>query len=147
MIAALLTKAGLEAGVKTGGRLLGLVIMAGLLLLAGLAFWRGMAAIERMELAAFDRGRAVAEAHCKAEIAASNAEAEKARAEQAIAAARASAEAESRITDLTKMLSEWEARNAARPDAQCLDAGDVDDLNRLRRPDAPARTNGAHRAR
>lgn len=146
MIGLLLGKFGLEAGLKLSrGAIIGLVV-AGLVAAGGFGFWRGVAAIERMVFAA--RAAAIAERdkHWEAQIATSNAAAEKARADQAIAAARASAEAESRITDLTKMLAEWEARNAATPDAACLDAGDVDDLNRLRRPGA-AGTNGANRAR
>jgi len=146
MLAAVLAKIGIEEGFKLSRAALVWLVVAGLFACGAVAFWRGVAAIERMELAAFSRGRSEANAYWQGEIAKSNAQAEKARAEQAIAAAKASAEADAKITDLTKSLTEWEARNAAKPDHACLDAGDVDDLNRLRRPGA-ARANGANRAR
>lgn len=144
MIAGILAKIGLEAGVKTGGRLLGLILIAGLFAASGLAFWRGMAAIERMELAAFNRGKAEADALWTVQIATSNAAVERDRADRAIATARASAEAEQKITGLETALSQWEARNAARPDQACLDPADVDALNRLRRP-GPRKADGENR--
>lgn len=146
MFAALLAKIGLDVASKTSGRLLVLIIIAGALLLSATVFWRGMVAIENMVSEARRSERAERDAHWKGEIATSNAAAERARADQAIAAARASAEAETKISDLTKSLTEWEARNAATPDRACLDAGDIDDLNRLRRPGA-ARPGAANRAR
>lgn len=132
MIEALLTKVGLEAGLKTGGRLLGLIIIVAGLLLAGIAFWRGMVAIERMELAARDAAVAERDKHWEAQIATSNAAAEKARADQAIAAARASAEAEAKITGLQSALADLEKANASLPNGSAcgLDAGRVRLLNR-----------------
>lgn len=127
MIEYFLAKFGLEAGVKTGGRLLGLIIIAGFLLGAGLAFWRGMAAIERMELAARTSAIAERNAYWKAEIATSNAAVERQRAEQAITAARASAEADAKITRLQAQLTELEKMNASLPNGGAcgLDAGRV----------------------
>lgn len=134
MIAALLAKAGLEAGVKSGGRLLGLAVIAACILLAGLCFWRGIAAIERMVESATTKAVAKTNAEWRLQIEAANAEAERERAQREAAAAAASAIAQSAINDLTRSLAEYEARNETRPDAhaQCLSADDVGELNRLR---------------
>lgn len=134
MIGFLLGKIGLEAGMKTGGRLLGLIIIAGLLATAGLGFWRGMAAIERMVTEARTEGANARDFVWKLQLATANAEAKDEQARQAQAAAASSAAAERTIGDLQKALNEWEARHAAQPGnpATCLGPDDLRELNRLR---------------
>jgi len=134
MIGFLLGKIGLEAGVKTGGRLLGLIIIAGLLATAGLGFWCGMAAIERMVETARIEERTSRDTHWRKEIARSNAAAEAERARQAVEAAASSAAAERAIGSLTQSLIEWETRHAqsSAADQNCISPQRLDALNRLR---------------
>lgn len=97
--------------------------IAALLALAGLGYWRGMTALDGMVAEA--RASAVAErdAHWRAEIAASNAEAERQRAEQAINAAAAQGAAQLRIAALTSELEQMEAANAGLPNGDACGLG------------------------
>lgn len=132
MIAALLAKIGLEAGVKTSGRLFGLILITAFIAFASFGFWRGLASIDAMVVGARLNAITERDAYWLAEINKSNASAESARADQAINAARASAEAETKITGLQAALTELEIKNANLPNgAACgLDAGRVRLLNR-----------------
>ncbi|SFD78149.1 hypothetical protein SAMN05428997_1587 [Bosea sp. CRIB-10] len=84
-----------------------------LLALAGLGFWRGVAVIERLQAQAAASARAERDAHWRAEIAAANALAERARAEQAQAVAAIEARAAGDARRLQTELNAMEAANAA----------------------------------
>ncbi|TCR65427.1 hypothetical protein [Bosea sp. BK604] len=87
------------------------------LVLAGLAFWAGMAALDRMESRAAEAARAERDAHWRAEIAASNAVAERERAEQLQQTAAAESRARAEISSLSDDLADLERRNATLPNA------------------------------
>lgn len=93
----------------------GVVAVLVLLALAGLGFWQGMAAIDAMELRAATTARAERDAHWRAEIEASNALVEKARADQAIAAMAADAKLRDAAADFETKLKDLEGRNAELP--------------------------------
>lgn len=103
-------------GIKISERVAAVIVVAGLFALGGLGIWRGLAAIERLTMAAADAATEARDAHWRAEIEKSNAEVQKRTAEQAINAAAASAAAEAEITRLRSDLTEMETRNAALPD-------------------------------
>lgn len=93
--------------------LAGVGAVLALLALAGLGFWRGVAAIERLQAQAAASARAERDAHWRAEIAAANAHAERARAVQAQAVAAIEARAAGDAARLQTELKEMEAANAA----------------------------------
>ncbi|TCR69675.1 hypothetical protein [Bosea sp. BK604] len=107
------------------------LVIAGLIA-AGLAFWAGMAAIDRMESRAAAAATAERDAHWRAEISASNAAAERERADQVQRAAEAESRARSEITRLTDSLADLERRNASLPNADACGL----DRNRVRLLDA-----------
>lgn len=87
------------------------------LLFAGVGFWRGFAAIERMQEKAVKAAVALRDADWKAQIDAANAKAASAREAQAVKADAASRAAAAEISRLSDSLAEKEARNAALPNA------------------------------
>ena len=94
-----------------------------------------MATIERMVTASAAAGKAERDAHWRAEIEQSNATIAREQARREADAASTSARAENEITGLRAALSDLEKRNETMPGGAraCLDARDLDDLNRLRR--------------
>lgn len=94
-------------GLAAGGTVL--VLLA----LAGLGFWRGMAAIERLQEKAAESARAERDAHWRVEISAANVQAERARADQAQAVAAIEARAAGDTARLQTELNEMEKANAA----------------------------------
>ncbi|CAN5129145.1 hypothetical protein BH10PSE8_BH10PSE8_00910 [soil metagenome] len=93
----------------------GAIAVIALLALAGLGFWRGMVAIDAMELRAATTARAERDAHWRAEIATSNALVEKARADQAVAAMAADAAIREAQSRFQAELKDLEKRNAELP--------------------------------
>jgi hypothetical protein len=134
MITALLTWFSLRGGFSLPRGLGVALVLAVLLALGGFGTWRAMVSIERMIAAGAEAARETERLAWQAQIMAANAEAEHVRAEAAVAAARASAAAEQTMTGLRAALAELERRNETMPGGAhtCLDAGDLDDLNRLR---------------
>lgn len=123
MIPPFLLSLGLQGGLKLSrGLIIALVLAFG-----GFSLWRGLAHIHALVSEARVAAIAERDAHWRAEIAASNAEVEKARAESAIAAAKASAEADQTISGLRAELTELEKKNVALPKGGAcgLDAGRV----------------------
>lgn len=109
--------------------------IAGLLALAGAAFWRGMARIEAMTLAAADGARKERDAHWSAEIEKSNAAVARVHAEQAARVVALESEIASAEARSVSLENELERKNAELPNAAVcgLDAG------RWRLLDGPAR--------
>lgn len=114
---------GLLAGLASGRAMTAVLVAAALAAFAGLWFWRGMAAIDGMITDA--RALAIVErdAHWRAEIAISNAEAEQARAEQVINAAAADGAAQLQIAALKSELEQMEAVNASLPNGDACGLG------------------------
>lgn len=111
MFEALLGRLGLKLG-KTAA----VAIITGVLFVtAGGLFWWGMREIHTMTETARTEAREARDAHWRGEIARSNAEVEKARAEQAAAALGAEARATEEIAKLRASLEEVEKANAALP--------------------------------
>lgn len=141
MIEALLLKFGFEGGLKLARPVILALIIGALFAAGGTAFWLGMRSIESMVSEARTAAIAETNAKWKAEIEASNAAVEKARAEAAIASAKVSAEATQTISGLNKALADWEIRNAKTPvgGTPCFSASELSDLNSLRNggPGAP----------
>lgn len=108
---------------KMSKPLIGALAIAGLVALGGLGFWRGMAAIKSSIETAAESARAERNAHWKAEIAISNAEASARRAAQASAAAKAESEAGAQIARLTQQLTELERANATLPGGDACGIG------------------------
>lgn len=109
--------------------------VAGLLALAGAGFWRGMARIEAMTLAAADGARKERDAHWSAEIEKSNAAVARVHAEQAARVVALESEIASAEARSVSLENELERKNAELPNAAVcgLDAG------RWRLLDGPAR--------
>jgi hypothetical protein len=95
--------------------LIALVATAGLGALAGLGFWRGMVAIDAMELRAAETAKEKQDAKWQAQIAASNATVANARAEQAVAALAAEGKLRATEQAFETELKELRERNAALP--------------------------------
>lgn len=87
------------------------------LLIAGLGFWRGFAAIERMQDKAVKAAIALRDADWKAQLDAANARVAAAREAQALQADAASREAAGEISRLSDQLKKAEDRNATLPNA------------------------------
>ncbi|MGO4735964.1 hypothetical protein AB4099_05435 [Bosea sp. 2KB_26] len=109
MFAALLAKTGLSRAAAT------VLLVVGLAALAGLGAWRAAAALERIVDQAAASARTERDAHWRAEIATANVAIERARAEQAFAAARSEVEIRATETRLETALKDLELRNAALP--------------------------------
>jgi len=107
------------------------VLALGVLLLAGLGFWRGFAAIERMQDKAVKTAVALNNAEWQAQIQAANAKAQAERDAQARAAEQASRQATEEISRLTDKNADLErrSRDLPNPDACGLDADRVRLLN------------------
>lgn len=123
MFEAVLALLGIKDGTKLGRGVVLALLVAALFAAGGLGFWRGMATIERMVETARTEALAARDAHWKAEIEKSNAAVEKSIAENAIAAAKTSAEAEKTISGLRAALAELEAKNVTLPNGN---AGGLD---------------------
>ena len=115
--------------------LIALVAIAGLSALAGAGFWRGMARIEAMTLAAADGARKERDAHWSAEIEKSNSAVARVHAEQAARVVTLESEIASAEARSVSLENELERKNAELPNAAVcgLDAG------RWRLLDGPAR--------
>ncbi|WP_157733190.1 hypothetical protein [Bosea sp. AS-1] len=109
-------------------------IALGALLLAGLGFWRGFAAIERMQDKAIKVAVALNNAQWQAQIQAANDKAKAEREAQAKQAEEASRQAAEEISRLTNENADLERRNRdlPNPDACGLDADRVRLLNEKR---------------
>lgn len=103
--------------------LAGFVAVLALLALAGIGFWRGMVAIDAMELRAAETAKAERDAHWRAEISAANARAEAMRAAQALQAVEAEAAAGATVARLQTELNELEKRNASLPGGDACGLG------------------------
>lgn len=93
------------------------IAIAGLLALAGAGFWRGMARIDALTVAAADGARKERDAHWQAEIEKANAATERARSDQAVRAAMLEAAAAAASERAASMETELEKANAALPNA------------------------------
>lgn len=91
--------------------------IAGLLALAGAGFWRGMARIEAMTLAAADGARKERDAHWSAEIEKSNAAVARVHAEQAARVVTLESEIASAEARSISLENELERKNADLPNA------------------------------
>lgn len=109
-------------------------VIAGLFCLGGLGAWRAMAKIDAMEARAAAAATAERDAHWRAVIAQSNADAERERADAATKAANADAAARDEIDRLNGVISNMEKANAILPHGgDCgLDHGRVRLLNGAR---------------
>lgn len=135
MIETLIARFGIQAGLKLSRGVVIALVIGALYAAGGLGFWRGMKTIAQMVAASAEAGKAERDAHWRAEIEQSNAAVAREEARREAAAANASARAENEITGLRAALADLEKRNETMPGGAraCLDARDLDDLNRLRR--------------
>jgi hypothetical protein len=99
--------------VRNWKALAGVLAVLLLLAVAGFGFWRGMVAIERLQERAAQVARSERDAHWHAEISAANAQAERARADQARAVAAIEARAAGDVARFQTELNEMEKANAA----------------------------------
>jgi hypothetical protein len=133
-MSAILALFGLQDGLKLGRGVILALVCGGLFAAGGLGFWRGMAAIERMNAEAASAARRTAEAEHRAAIEASNTRIIEANLRAATAAAEISARAEAEMAGLRATLTELERRNAELPNG----AAGVLDRDRVRLLREPA---------
>lgn len=150
MLETLIAPAGIKAALNLSRGVILALVIGFLYAAGGFGFWRGMVAIERMVEAGRAEGRETERFAWKAEIEKSNAAVEKSIAENAIAAAKTSAEAEKTISGLRAALAELEAKNVTLPNGNAggLDRARVQLLRRsgAARAAAPQRRDQDTRA-
>ena len=111
-----------------------IAVIAALLGVAGLGAWRAVAGVQSLVADAAETAKAERDAHWRAEIAAANAKAAQAEADQARAAMAAESTMREAETARENALKELEMRNAALADGdrRCLGRSRVRLLNQTR---------------